>query len=327
MRQAPETMLGPGCELFMALAGLLDSATADAAGRESTRRALAQARRKLDQGFRRRLGDFTAAEIWLALAAVPGTAALGGEVPDVIDAFASAPPERFARIAARFGLAADPAAAQAAATDALRRFDRTVFAALWRQLRDQLATDADVLAAWLRQTDAAALDRRLGLDADAIGVGSVVFLPSVFAPPGFSITLGEAPDRLVAIPIVVERLPHLPVHRAPSSAPEYGIRRLDPALVFAALGDATRYAIAGLIAQTPMTGAELARRLGTSAPTITYHLRALRKAGLVLERVQGRRVAISLNRAALAGLSEAALAQFFGGDGEAVLRRSRRTAG
>jgi DNA-binding transcriptional ArsR family regulator len=99
----------------------------------------------------------------------------------------------------------------------------------------------------------------------------------------------------------------------------------DPASVFRALGDATRYTIAGMIAREPLTSAELARRLKVSNPTMAHHLRALRAAGLVTEEARGTSIVLSLDRIALEALSDAAVAQFFGPGGSAPIRRSRRT--
>src|SRR6185295_4702095 len=66
--------------------------------------------------------------------------------------------------------------------------------------------------------------------------------------------------------------------RAAHAGPE-----LDPALVFRALGDATRFAIATLLAATPRTAADLCRALDMSRPTMSHHVHELREAGLLAE--------------------------------------------
>jgi DNA-binding transcriptional ArsR family regulator len=98
-------------------------------------------------------------------------------------------------------------------------------------------------------------------------------------------------------------------------------------LVFRALGDTTRYAIASILARTPTTSAELARRLGVSKPTITHHIQTLRSAGLINEASSSGPTKLSLNRDVLASLSRAALDQLFSGSGELPLdtTRKRRT--
>jgi DNA-binding transcriptional ArsR family regulator len=124
--------------------------------------------------------------------------------------------------------------------------------------------------------------------------------------------------------------------RAGDSAPRETSRRLTPSLepgairaelVFRALGDTTRYAIASVLARVPTTSAELARSLGVSKPTITHHVQALRAAGLIEEKQAGGSTKLALNRETVALLSEAAVDQLFSGTGDLSLdtTRKRRT--
>jgi DNA-binding transcriptional ArsR family regulator len=124
--------------------------------------------------------------------------------------------------------------------------------------------------------------------------------------------------------------------RAGDSTPRETSRRLTPSLepgsiraelVFRALGDTTRYAIASVLARVPTTSAELARSLGVSKPTITHHVQALRAAGLIEETPAGGSTKLALNRETLAMLSEAAVDQLFSGTGDLPLdtTRKRRT--
>jgi DNA-binding transcriptional ArsR family regulator len=103
---------------------------------------------------------------------------------------------------------------------------------------------------------------------------------------------------------------------------------LDPESVFRALGDTTRYAIASILARTPTTSAELARRLGVSKPTITHHVQALRSAGLIDETPSGGSVRLSLNRETVGAISEVAVGQLFSStaDLNLVTTRKRRTS-
>ena len=57
-----------------------------------------------------------------------------------------------------------------------------------------------------------------------------------------------------------------------------------------ALGDPTRLAIFEMIGAHPKAVNELAAGLPVSRPAVSQHLRALRDAGLVLERREGRHV-------------------------------------
>jgi DNA-binding transcriptional ArsR family regulator len=297
-------IVSPRFELFLALAECLGPARAPW---------LSQARRKLDPAVRRRMGDLALAPtFWRALAAVPGSAALDGDTDAVIATFADVPADGFARrcrtalppaqsdpTIARLveQLDEDPAGLQQAAADALRRFDRLAFAALWRRI----APDLEDVA------------RNATIPAEGPGdtKDALIFL-SLFGEHRFEL------GKLLALTLPTDRLRAA----APQSAPP-SKASLDPELVFRALGDATRYAIARLIAPEPLSSAELARRLGVSGPTLTHHLKELRRAHLVLEERRGNRILLSLDRRAIEMLSAAAIDALFGG-APVTIRRSRK---
>jgi DNA-binding transcriptional ArsR family regulator len=88
---------------------------------------------------------------------------------------------------------------------------------------------------------------------------------------------------------------------------------LDPALIFRALGDETRFAIAKLIARAPMTSAELAEKLGLTRPTVSHHVYLLREAGLLEESPQRGSIRLSLRRDRIAALSNLTLDALYGG--------------
>jgi DNA-binding transcriptional ArsR family regulator len=293
-------IVSPRFELFLALAECLGPARAPW---------LSQARRKLDPAVRRRMGDLALAPaFWRALAAVPGSAALDGDTDAVIAALADVPADEFAgrcrsalppapsdpataRLVAQ--LEADPARLQQAAVDALRRFDRLAFAALWRRMAPDLAEVA----------------RNATIPADA--KDALVF-PTLFGEYQFQL------GKLLALTLPIDRLRLTTPEAAPASPGS-----ADPELVFRALGDATRYAIARLIAGEPLSSADLARRLGVSGPTLTHHLKELRRAHLVLEERRGNRILLSLDRRAIEMLSAAAIDALFGG-APVTIRRSRK---
>lgn len=293
-------IVGPRFELFLAFAEVLRAGSEGALW-------LAQARRKLDQATRRRLGDLALTPgIWTCLAAVLETAALEGDTDAVIAALAdlseadfarrcrgalraAAPDPAKERLLQRLG--SDPAGLQQAAVDALRRFDRLAFAALWRRALPDLEQAAR--AAGVPQGDS----------ADAI-----VF-PSLFGEHRFR--FGD----VLVLTVPADRLTRAPSAATPTE---------DPEAIFHALGDATRYAIARLIAREALTGADLARRLGVSGPTLTHHLRQLRAARLVLEEQRGNSILLSLNRRTLEGLSAAAVAALCDSTQPIAIRRSRR---
>jgi DNA-binding transcriptional ArsR family regulator len=287
--------VSPRLELFFALAAVLSGGAAGAQP-DGVRRWLDQARRRLDQNFRRRLGDQAQSpDFWRQLAAqpLPRDAALVPDADGVIEAL-GADPEHFR------------------SAEALRRFDRLAFAAFWRPWREELLADAQRLEARLRTLPTGALPP---------WAESVLFIPSRFAPPGFVASVEDG--HTVLLPFDPDRLPR--AAPAPVLSPRAaGAAPCDPALTFRALGDATRYAVAGLIARAPMTGAALARRLGTSPATMSHHLKLMREAALVIEERRGKQISFSLDRTAIEALSAAAAAELFGA-AVLPLRRSRRS--
>ena len=104
-----------------------------------------------------------------------------------------------------------------------------------------------------------------------------------------------------------------------------GVTAIEPALIFRALGDTTRYAIASSIARAPMTSVELARAFGVSKPTISHHVQLLRSAGLIDETSTENGILLSLNRRTLERASTAAAREMFAGvETSPVVKRSRR---
>ncbi len=97
----------------------------------------------------------------------------------------------------------------------------------------------------------------------------------------------------------------------------------DPALIFKALGDTTRYAIVSLLARGPITSTDLAKKLGVSRPTISHHIHVLRDAGLLEEKIQGNAAVISLRREILEQLSDIAIRKLFNTTEKIDLRKTR----
>ena len=59
--------------------------------------------------------------------------------------------------------------------------------------------------------------------------------------------------------------------------------------VLTALADPTRRAIFERLASSPSAVGDLARQLPVSRPAVSQHLKALKQAGLVIDRAQGTR--------------------------------------
>ena len=71
-----------------------------------------------------------------------------------------------------------------------------------------------------------------------------------------------------------------------------------------ALGDSTRRAIIESLADRPRAVGELADALPVSRPAVSQHLKVLKEAGLVTERVAGTRRIYRLNPTAVAALRD-----------------------
>jgi len=101
---------------------------------------------------------------------------------------------------------------------------------------------------------------------------------------------------------------------------------LDPALIFRALGDSTRYAMVSLLARRPMTSVEISKVLAVSKATISHHIAQMREAGLISEKYEAGAVKISLKRDVFEKLSSLTLRKLFDefGDSEVVLNRTRK---
>ncbi len=99
---------------------------------------------------------------------------------------------------------------------------------------------------------------------------------------------------------------------------------IDPALMFRALGDTTRYAMACILAKSARTSIELAKDFGVSKATISHHVSMLRSAGLLHETPTDKGIALTLDRRALEDLSSKSARAMFSSVNTPVVRRSRR---
>ncbi|TCO59303.1 ArsR/SmtB family transcription factor [Actinocrispum wychmicini] len=71
-----------------------------------------------------------------------------------------------------------------------------------------------------------------------------------------------------------------------------------------ALGDRTRRAIVACLAERPRAVGELADELPVSRPAVSQHLKVLKDAGLVTDRMAGTRRIYRLNPAGVAALRD-----------------------
>jgi DNA-binding transcriptional ArsR family regulator len=241
-------------------------------------------------------------------------------------------------------LISDPASFRDGLLAALRQFWETSFRSEWSALEGELRTDSRRMRGLAAELPTEELARELRLpvafDLQAREVrpkhGPAIpyelidrcyVLPSAFNTRRWWAKYEAKNGRVnLYFPVVrtgpasdtahQERSRTLPASREPGS--------IRAELVFRALGDTTRYAIATLLARAPTTSAELARNLGVSKPTITHHVQALRAAGLIDDRPFGGSAKLSLNRATVAALSQAAVDQLFSGHGDLALATTRK---
>jgi DNA-binding transcriptional ArsR family regulator len=68
---------------------------------------------------------------------------------------------------------------------------------------------------------------------------------------------------------------------------------------FIGLANPTRLAIVALLTRGDLTASEVARRLKLSQPLLSWHLRVMRKAGLIRTARLGRELQLSLDRKAI----------------------------
>ncbi|MGG0276759.1 metalloregulator ArsR/SmtB family transcription factor [Bacillus rhizoplanae] len=81
-----------------------------------------------------------------------------------------------------------------------------------------------------------------------------------------------------------------------------------------ALGDLTRVRIIALLQQGPLSGQEIAGKLGLKPPTITHHITKLRDVGLIKERRDKNTIYFSLNTKILEMNAKAIFTVGTGGD-------------
>lgn len=208
----------------------------------------------------------------------------------------------------------------------LRSYHEEVFEPTWRELRPGLERSLDEKR---RLFEATSLEEffhraliRVESDAEAGAlralrggytlpfsqIRKVYVVPSAFNHNRYWTAFESDDGAVVFLPYFDYEIPSLSAH-APSR--EAGTE-IDLPLVFKALGDPTRFAMASLIANVPMSSAQLADSLGISRPTVSHHVLILREAGLLDEDSRGGSTYLSLRRDTLAQLTPASLRRFFG---------------
>lgn len=208
-------------------------------------------------------------------------------------------------------LLADPPAVRAAIRGLLEECEAAFFADAWRRVRPQLAADARHKAELLRRkglADALAAvspmvtydERRAELRVNRLhgsrssatdpesgpGIG---LLPTAFGWPHLLIVQGPGWRPVIQYPIPQPELP-------PPAPVEQLVSRL------AALSHPVRIQLSRALAIAPHTTGELAQHLNLTAPQVSRHLGALRRAGLLTTRRRGRYAEHQLDLAVVARL-------------------------
>ena len=220
-----------------------------------------------------------------------------------------------------------PAAYRDEVVNAIEMFWQIGFSETWARLEPQMTTSARAMKTFISRHgfETFASEHQLPIRVTAAALGIHV-IPSAFNTAKLWATYTDSHERTRYFVPVLDR--SLSVgntvigERVDTRAPE----SIEPALVFKALGDTTRYAIASTLARTPMTSVELSRVFGVSKPTISHHVQQLRAANLLIERQDDNGTVLSLNRRVLDRASTAAAAEMFSRENsEHVIQRSRKS--
>jgi DNA-binding transcriptional ArsR family regulator len=226
-------------------------------------------------------------------------------------------------------LVKDPASYREEVVSAVDSFWTAGFSETWHQVEGEMRDRATQLRNQAARTSFAtfAAERSLPITIDgdeivtmrsgirtAAKSASVYLIPSVFNTGKLWAAYSDSRGRTRFF------LPVLDSSISPAARAS-----LDPALIFRALGDTTRYAMAASIARTPMTSVELARAFSVSKPTVSHHVQLMRSAGLIEEAQGENGVVLALNRQILERASTEAAREMFSDDpAKPVIRRTRR---
>ena len=224
-------------------------------------------------------------------------------------------------------IVSQPSTYRSEAIGALEMFWQVGFSETWTRLHAQMMTSARAIKTAISRKGFAAfaLERKLPLSITAPDTLAVHVIPSAFNVARLWAAYKDSHERTTYyVPVLDTSLspaaPQVRERAAPTA------QAADPALVFKALGDTTRYAIATTLARSPMTSVELARVFKVSKPTISHHVAQLRAANLLIERQTENGIVLSLNRRSLEKASDLAASDMYSTDGpDHVVKRSRRS--
>lgn len=222
-----------------------------------------------------------------------------------------------------------PAIYRGEVISALEMFWQVGFSDTWSNVEPQMRASARAMKNVITRSGLPALLRKFNMPVSAERVektaSQVNVIPSAFNIAKLWAAYKDSHERATFYIPIVDRAISL---GSESNTAERAIPQgvaVDPAKIFKALGDTTRYAIATTLARTPMTSVALAKLFKVSKPTISHHVALLREAGLLMERQTETGSVLSINRRVLERASGAAAAEMYSEDGpDHVVKRSRR---
>ena len=224
-------------------------------------------------------------------------------------------------------IVSQPAVYRSETVSALEMFWQVGFSDTWSTLEAQMMASARAMRTTLKRKGFVTLsaEKKLPAAVNARETLAVHLIPSAFNVAKLWAAYKDSHERTTFyIPVLDADLsPVAGEIRARGAAP---VEATDPSLVFKALGDTTRYAIATTLARSPMTSVELAKVFKVSKPTISHHVAQLRAASLLVERQAEGGIILSLNRRVLERASDLAASDMYSADGpDHVVKRSRRS--
>jgi ArsR family transcriptional regulator, arsenate/arsenite/antimonite-responsive transcriptional repressor len=228
---------------------------------------------------------------------------------------------------------AQPIAYRDEIINVLEMFWQIGFSETWEKLEHQMTTLAREMKTAISRRGFAAFasERQLPIDtgSEASTLGIHV-IPSAFNISRLWAAYADSHERTRFFVPVLDRTLLVATPRRDTDKPRpqrpEKLHKVDGALVFNALGDTTRYAIATTLARTPMTSVELARLFKVSKPTISHHVQLLRSADLLREQKAEHGTVLSINRSTLERASSAAAAEMFSDEGpDHIVKRSRKS--
>jgi DNA-binding transcriptional ArsR family regulator len=222
-----------------------------------------------------------------------------------------------------------PATYRAEMVTALEIFWQIGFSDTWSALEAQMQSSARGMKNRISRNGLSALlagsQMPVNMERIEVSASLVHLIPSAFNVSKLWAAYKDSHERVTFYIPVFDRSLQIGSERSREEPSARENIALEPAKIFKALGDTTRYAIATTLARTPMTSVELAKLFKVSKPTISHHVALLRDAGLLTERQAENGSVLALNRRSLERASAAAAAEMYSEDGpDHVVKRSRR---